>query len=441
MKIFRIIFCIFIITNNSYALKIIRDDEAEKFIFQAIALILQAADIPKDEFQLYIIDDKAINAFTTGGNKIFINVGLITNFEDIRVLQGVVAHEIGHLLANHVTLASTNYRELSNAASLGNFLGIIGGAIIGSAELATAATLTSNQLAASKFFSYSRSFENQADNIALKLLKKANISSIGLEQILQKFHKHENESMYLAYARTHPSSISRINNIKEFNYGQEYTTFNDNKLQQNYKHIILKFKAFTSKIPDLLKEYNYKNEDITFLRAIVFYREGKLLEAASLVDNLLQININDPYLYELKGQILFDAGRLSEALNTYKKALKLSPNSKLIKLQYAICIVHNAAKTSDRLLLQQARNLLEEVQFQEKENILLFHYLAITYGKLGLFADADMAAAEKFILLGDNKKATFFAKKALKNKALFSSNAKLLKVNDILSSITILQDK
>jgi predicted Zn-dependent protease len=433
---FLVILFIFFSVNNSQAFSIIRDDEAEKFIFKAITPILQAANIPKEEFHLYIVDDKSINAFTTGGNKIFINVGLITNFDDVKVLQGVVAHEIGHLLANHVTLTATNHRELASAASLGNFLGVIGGALLGSGEIAAAAGITSSQLAATKFFSYSRSFENEADNIALKLLKQANVSSAGLEQILKKLHRHENESVYFAYARTHPSSISRINNIKEFNYGYATKIIEDSKLQQQYQHIAIKFKAFTGKIPSLTKEYaKYDSNSAKYLKAIISHREGKSSVAINLIDELLKNNNNDLYLHELKGQIFFETGSLNEAVNSYSHALELSPYSALIKLQYAISLVH--IKTNDNALLEQAKNLIEEAMLSEKENILLFHYLAIIYGKLGFFADADLAAAEKFVLLGDDKKAIFFAKKALKNKASFSSQTKLIKVNDLLNAIEV----
>lgn len=213
--------------------------------------------------------------------------------------------------------------------------------------------------------------------------------------------------------------------------------FLENYYDPWHMHISTKFKAFTWKIPTLLKDLSSNNEDNIYIKSIISFREGKDEEAIKLIDKLLLNNSKNPYLFELKGQIFFAAGKLKEAIIFYKKALDISYHSALIKLQYAICIVQYASLINDEMLLKQARILLEEVQLHESENILLYHYLAIVYGKLGLFVDANLASAEKFFILGDNKKSKFFAKKALINKNKLSSSAKIIKIHDLINLLDL----
>ena len=51
--------------------------------------------------KIFIIDDKRLNAFVTPGQKIFIFSGLIVNSKNVNALEGVIAHELGHITGRH----------------------------------------------------------------------------------------------------------------------------------------------------------------------------------------------------------------------------------------------------------------------------------------------------------------------------------------------------
>jgi predicted Zn-dependent protease len=140
------ILLILLSSNYCPAINIIRDDEIESQV-KAIALpIIEAAKLDKNRLKIYIIGDNKINAFTAGGTEIFINSGLIADFEDPSILQGVIAHEIGHVIAGHVVQKKTKIDELTKAASIGNIIGIIGAIATGSPDIAMGGIIGANSV-------------------------------------------------------------------------------------------------------------------------------------------------------------------------------------------------------------------------------------------------------------------------------------------------------
>ena len=92
------------------------DDQATQeyvdIVGQRVALV---SDMPQEEFKFYVIDDEAINAFTTGCCNVYVNRGLLLNINSEAELAGVLGHEIGHVTARHPARRQTQ----GVAASLG----------------------------------------------------------------------------------------------------------------------------------------------------------------------------------------------------------------------------------------------------------------------------------------------------------------------------------
>ena len=79
------------------------------------ARLALASDLPNEEFKFFVIDDEAINAFTTGCCNVYVNRGLLVNLNSEAELAGVLGHEIGHVTARHPARRQTR----GVAASLG----------------------------------------------------------------------------------------------------------------------------------------------------------------------------------------------------------------------------------------------------------------------------------------------------------------------------------
>ena len=94
-KLLLLLFFLFSISSNS--LGFIRDSEIENVIKEIVNPIADAAGQKKENLKIFIINDNKLNAFVTPGQKIFIFSGLITNSKNVNALEGVIAHELGHI--------------------------------------------------------------------------------------------------------------------------------------------------------------------------------------------------------------------------------------------------------------------------------------------------------------------------------------------------------
>ena len=140
-----------------------------------------------------------INAFAVPGHHVIIFSGLIDYAQSPDEVAGVLAHEMGHAIEHHPTqaLIRTMGINIVIASSIGS-----------SADYLT-------QLFHLKF---SRDNESQADEIAVNLLKKANISTVGFSQFFERFAKKnelltEHEKVF-EYISSHPGMKKRMENVK-----------------------------------------------------------------------------------------------------------------------------------------------------------------------------------------------------------------------------------
>ncbi len=60
-----------------------------------------------------IVQDNTLNAFVAGGQRIFINTGLIMRTETPNQLIGVLAHESGHIAGGHLARMQEELRALT----------------------------------------------------------------------------------------------------------------------------------------------------------------------------------------------------------------------------------------------------------------------------------------------------------------------------------------
>src|ERR1041384_6654721 len=84
------------------AQSILRDAETEALFKEMSRPIVQAAGLRPEDVQVVLIHDRSINAFVAGGQIVYIHSGLIAAADDANEVQGVIAHEIGHITGGHI---------------------------------------------------------------------------------------------------------------------------------------------------------------------------------------------------------------------------------------------------------------------------------------------------------------------------------------------------
>ena len=168
--------------------------------------ILASGELKYDDtfdWDVYIIDDDVLNAFSIPGGATFYYTGLIKFLDDEASLAGVMAHEMAHADKRHSTSAMTKQYGYSTLLSvlLGNNESVVG----------TIVEQLAGGLGSLKF---SRDNEYDADNGAVTYLYKTEYDARGVAYFFEKMDP-EKQSKVEVYLSTHPSPDDRIEKINE----------------------------------------------------------------------------------------------------------------------------------------------------------------------------------------------------------------------------------
>ena len=406
---------------------LIRDAETEKFLHQLADPIFTAANLNPHNIKIYIVNDGSINAFVSGGQNVFINTGLIRKFKTPDALIGVIAHETGHITAGHLARSSEGAEKAEGAMLLSYLLGI-GAVVAGAPDAGTALIMGGNQTAQRMYMKFTRTQEEAADQRAIIYLEKLKYPATGLINLLEFFETEMigYKNQIDEYLMSHPISRKRIEVIKERTAGKNFSDKKINqKLQQQMNRVLAKLEGFIENPDSLLH-----NPD-PYVRSIALFRKGKIDESLELLDPIIAKNPSDGFLFELKGQILFESGRIQDSVLAYNQAVKLiaSQNNGVVKVAFALAIL--SLKTSDQDLIKLAIKELEEARKSEEGNPLLFKQLANGYSRINDEARSLLALAEFNLLIDERKKCREYAKEA-KDKFKKSDKSEIIRADDLL---------
>ena len=128
------------------------------------------------------------------------------------------------------------------------------------------------------------------------------------------------------------------------------------------------------------------------------------------MDALIKDRPENPFFWELKGNLLYWSGKHRDAIPNLRKSLQLAGSGEpLLQSQLAQALL----ATEDRTLLEEAVTLLRRSIAADDANALTYHSLAKAYYRKSLFPQADLAAARAHFAEGNVKQAQNFAKRAL----------------------------
>jgi predicted Zn-dependent protease len=291
-------------------------------------------------------------------------------------------------------------------------LGIIA-AFAGAPDAGAALLASGSQFGMINILSYSRVQESSADLGAASYLEKTGQSGRGLVEFFENYRYQEvfSEARRYAYFRSHPISSDRIAVLrgrveKASHYGKTDTA------EDIAAHEVMKAKLDAFLSPPQQSFIKYKENDTRFparyARAIAYYRASEPDRALKALDVLLAEQPNNPYLWELKGQILFENGRVKEAEAPHRKSVELKPDAPLLRvnLGQTILALDQGRRTDEAVAeLQRAVGL-------EEDNSFAWRLLSQAYDRKGLAGAARLAAAEAEFAVGDQKQARVFAMRA-----------------------------
>ncbi len=396
------------------AQSVLRDAETEAFFRDISREMLIGAELDPKNVQIILIGDPSINAFVTGGQNIFIHSGLIAAADNVNELQGVIAHEIGHIAGGH----NVRFNEGAGPATNISLLSLVGAAALiaaGAGEAGLAVLGLGTAAAQGKFLSFTRDQESRADQAGAVYLSKAGLSGKGSIAFFQKLLgqefrlaiKQENE-----YARTHPLSGTRIANLENvYERDPAWLRPPDPRLNARFLRIKGKLIGFVAEPARVLQLYPATDQSVPahYARAYAWHRSAYAEQAAIEADALLRTAPDDPYFLELKGQILLENGKIAEAVPVLRDAVARAPNEPLIMT----LLGHALISTEDKADFAEAEPLLKRAIARDRENPFAWYQLGVIYDRKGDAPRAALAAAERYSLESNPRGAAANARVAL----------------------------
>jgi len=399
-------------TRASSGLNIIRDAETEAMLRSFGEPIFEAAGLPAGSVNFVLVQNNQINAFVAGGSNMFIFTGLLRAARTPDELIGVIAHETGHIAGGHLVRTREEMRNASATAILATIAGVAAAAASGDGGAGIAALSLGNSVAERTFLKYSRTQESAADQAALDYLDRNHMSATGMRNFLQRLQDQEllPTDQQSAFVRTHPLTRERVEAVTR-HIEQSHAAANPLPAShtETFNRVIRKLEGYLDPRGTLQRTSATATDFPTrYARALAFHMTGDTRGALDLTEKLLREEPNNPYLHELKGQVLFESGRAREAIPAYRKAVSLSNGNALLRLGLAQALLDGGAAGD----LSSAVNELESIINIERGSPHMWRLLATAYGKQNQLGMAAYALAEEALARGNKPVAAQQAKRA-----------------------------
>lgn len=396
------------------AQSILRDSETEALFRDISKPLIQAADLDPKSTEVVLLNDPEINAFVATGQRVYIQSGLLTASDNVNELQGVIAHELGHVAGGH------SIRMQDGAAKAGgiNIATLVLGALAiaaGAPEAGMGLMMMGQQVALSNFLAFTRAQESSADLAGAKYLAAAGVSGKGS---ISFFKKLENQEYRLAiyakdsYDRTHPLSSERITALEQvYMKDPAWNLPVDPVLDARFQRIKAKLIGFVNPKQATIK-YPERDQSVPahYARAYAYHVGAYPEKALAEAEALLKADPHDPYFLELKGQILLESGKPAEAIAPLREAVARSSDTPLI----AAMLGHALISTEKPENLAEAKQVLKTAINRDNQNPFAWYQLGIIYDREGDQSRAALATAERSNLEGDPKLALVSAEMALR---------------------------
>lgn len=414
------------------AQSILRDAETEALFHDMASPLIEAAGLDPKNVEVVMVGDNSVNAFVAGGQVVYIHAGLIGEADTALQVQGVIAHELGHITGGHVIGIGAGAQAASTISILSLLLGVVAAAA-GGGEAGMGVMAAGQQAAMGKFLAFTRGQESAADLAGAQYLSGAGMSGRGSLEFFQKLQQLEHRAGYYArsedtFYRTHPLSRDRVQTLQSV-YQQDpaWDRPNDPEIEARFQRVKAKLYGYLADPKSTLTHYPPSDTSIParYARAYAYHKEARVDAALEEVDALIATDPDDPYFLELRGQVLLEAGRPDESLASLREAVEITRFQPLI----ATMLGHALIATEDNGNYEEAERVLRAAVARDRFNPTAWYLLGRIYNSQGDLPRARLASAETQIMTGDPGAALQNAQAA--SASLPESTPDWLRANDI----------
>jgi predicted Zn-dependent protease len=411
--LFLILIFSFLIVDKLIAgqqITLIRDAEIENFLYEISKPIFKSAKLNSNNIKFFIANDESVNAFVTGGQNIFINTGTLTSFNTPDAILGIIAHETGHISAGHLARYNIDTSSMQSI-SIGTILLGVGALLAGAPEAGQAIIFGGLQVSQQSILKYTRVQEEEADTLAVEFLNDNHLSASALLKSLDTFYMNELDyEDKIEYYSTHPLSRNRKRFIEDKIKTDKLSnnTFNK-KYNDKFNFIKAKILAY-QKRNDANIDINTKSDYGKYASAIINMNQNNTKLALENINYLISKYKNNPYFYELKGEIYLKENNIIEALKNYEISDKILKNNTLIKKMIAFIIVKYKLQNMYKNAIDNL-NFIIQIDADDSGALKL---LAEAYFNNNEKAMSYLMLAKYYMILKDDKKVNQYLNMATK---------------------------
>jgi predicted Zn-dependent protease len=401
-RLFALIAAFQLAAAPAQAQSILRDAETEALLNDMAAPLVEAAGLEPRNVEIVLINHPSVNAFVAGGQAVYLNSGLINAADTANEVQGVIAHELGHVTGGHAVL-NLGGKEAQGISILSLLLGVAAAAA-GGGEAAMGVLMAGQQAAMGKYLAFNRVQEATADAAGAQYLSAAGISGKGSIEFFKKLQNIEYRYGYAPregdeYYRTHPMTGDRIATLQDtYERDPAWSVPSDPALEARFARAKAKLFGYLARPADTLRTYPEYMTGVParYARAYAFHKDAQIDKALAEAEALLAMDPDDPYFLELKGQILLESGKPEEALASLRRATQLTGNQPLIATLFG----HALIATEDPANFAEAERVLKAAVARDRYNPFAWYQLGVIYAAKGDMPRARLASAEQQVLSG-----------------------------------------
>jgi len=289
------------------------------------------------------------------------------------------------------------------------------------------------QAALGKLLAFTRVQESSADAAGARYLNTAGISGRGMLSFFKKLQNLEFRYGITqsegSFDRTHPLSGERMAALDTVTRGApSWGKASDAGIEDRFKRVQAKLRGYVNDPKETLVKYPASDQSVPahYARAYAYHLSGYPDQAASETAALVKALPKDPYILELQGQIIMEAGDPKAALSPLRQATEASRNSPLIATTFG----HALVSTDDPTNLPEAEKVLRMAVQRDNENPWAWVQLGTVYERKGDTPRTALATAERANLTGDTRVALVSARAAMAGLPKGSSD--WIRAQDIL---------
>jgi len=279
---------------------------------------------------------------------------------------------------------------------------------------------------------FSRVQEATADQMGEKYLRATHQSGMGMVHV---FERMANEAAMLvknpeAYASDHPADRDRVANLQELAEASPYRDVPDSpQAIHAYEMVKAKVIGYLLPVKDVL--YRYPLTDTSaqarYARAMVYMRQPNLKLALAEITSLIKEEPNNPYFYEVLGQIYVSMSQPAKGIEPYQKSVNLLPDAPELRVSLAAAQVATGRKDIEKAAIDNLRIALQ----QDSDNPFGWYQMAQAYSDLGNEPLANLATAERYYTVGALPQSAMFAVRA--RQKLTKGTPDWERANDIIA--------